>query len=371
MTSGHPVRIGVIGCGRVTERHHLPALRSIPEAEVVALADINPDSLRRVGDQFHITHRYTEVSALVNDPAVDAVAVCLPPRLHVEAALAALDAGKHLFIEKPVALDLDECNRLIQRAGRIRTKVTVGFNLRWHRLVRKAQDLIRRDTLGSIELMRTAWTCGTRAEEIAPEWRRRRKSGGGVMLDLAVHHVDLWRYLLGSEVEEVFAASRSGQRDDQTATLSARMANGVLVTSLYSDGTGDGNDVDIYGTAGWLHVSCYRLDGLEFFPTCRRPGDLRHRMRRVAHLLQELVTSGATVRAGGDYAASYRAQWRHFIDAIRRDGIVGCTLDDGRRALQVVLAAAESARLGQPVKISPPPILQLEVGRSTAGWNPR
>ncbi|MGH7824568.1 MAG: Gfo/Idh/MocA family protein [Candidatus Binatia bacterium] len=87
----------------------------------------------------------------------------------------------------------------------------LGFNLRWHRLVRRARETIRRGTLGMIQMIRTVLTS---YHENVPEWRRYRTQGGGVLFEQAVHHFDLWRYLLQSEVEEVFATSRSGKWDD-------------------------------------------------------------------------------------------------------------------------------------------------------------
>jgi myo-inositol 2-dehydrogenase/D-chiro-inositol 1-dehydrogenase len=348
------VKLGVIGCGRATETLHLPALEHLPNAEVVAVADIDPGRLQRVADRFRIQHRHTNFLSLLDDPAVEVVAVCVPPQFHVEVALAALDAGKHLLIEKPLALCLDDADRLIKRATQSTTKVTVGFNLRWHRLLREAREIIQRGTLGPIELVRTVLTSGIRHRQSIPEWRNRRLSGGGVLFELGVHHFDLWRFLLQSEVEEIFATARSGQSDDESANVTARMANGVLVTSMFSERTSDNGEVEIYGQAGRLHVSCYRFDGLEYFSPSNLPGDVRTRLRKIVHTLKELPQGVLRMRQGGDFIASYRAEWRHFIDCIQQGIPPECTLEDGRRALEVALAAVGSASLGQPVKVAAP-----------------
>ena len=112
--SRNKLRFGLIGCGRVTETLHLPALKQLDDADVVALADISGDRLNKVADLFHIPDRYPDYQCLLADCSIDAVAVCVPARFHVDVALAALEAGKHLFIEKPLALGLDECDRLIE-----------------------------------------------------------------------------------------------------------------------------------------------------------------------------------------------------------------------------------------------------------------
>jgi myo-inositol 2-dehydrogenase/D-chiro-inositol 1-dehydrogenase len=344
------VKLGVIGCGNVAENRHLPALQSLQDAEVVAVADTNADCLKRVADKFHIEKRHADFRALLGDPVVEAVAVCVPAQFHVEVALVALDAGKHLFIEKPLALSLDECDRLIERAAQSPYKVMVGFNMRWHRLVRQAREIVQRGTLGPVKSLRSVIT--SRFRENEPEWTKRRELGGGVLIELAVHSFDLWRFLLQSEVQEVFAMSRSERWEDETATVTARMANGVLASAVFSKGTGESTETEIYGQDGRLHISCYRFDGLEFSPSWSFPGSVRTRLRRMAHTLRELPQAVSAIRQGGDYVVSYQAEWRHFIDSIQQDTPVESTLEDGRRALQVVLAAVESASLGQPVKVA-------------------
>jgi myo-inositol 2-dehydrogenase / D-chiro-inositol 1-dehydrogenase len=345
------LRLGFIGCGRVTETRHLPALRRLAGVEVVAAADIKQGQLERVAGLFHIKDRYADYQRLLADRSIDAVAVCVPAEFHVEVSLAALDSGKHLFVEKPLALSLEEADRLIERAGRSSRKVTVGFNMRWHRLVCQAREMIQHGALGPLQLIRSVFTAH---HESIPEWRKRRELGGGVLFEIAVHHFDLWRFLLQSEVEEVFAASHSGEWEDEAATVTARMTNGVLATSVFSELTSGSEEVELYGRTGRLRVSCYDFDGLGYFPRAAYSGDLRTRLRQIAHTLRELPRGIRRMGDGGDFIASYRAEWRHFIDCIQRDTKPQCTMEDGRRALQVVLAAIESASSGRPVRIVQP-----------------
>jgi predicted dehydrogenase len=152
-----------------------------------------------------------------------------------------------------------------------------------------------------------------------------------------------------------FATRRSVSWEDETATVTAHMANGALAASVFSECTSGSNEVEIYGQAGRLQVSCHLFDGLEFLPAASFLGDIWTRLRRMTHVLQELPQAALSARQGGDLAASYRAEWRHFIDAIQQDAPVECTLEDGRRALQVVLAAAESSSLGKSVIVAQAP----------------
>jgi len=347
------VRLGLIGCGNVAENRHLPALQSLKESKVVAVADIRPDRLKRVVEKFHIEKSYIDYRFLLSDPEVEAVAVCVPPHSHVEVALATLDAGKHLFLEKPLSLSLDECDRLIERANGSPLKTMVGFNLRWHRLVRRARGLIQEGILGPLKLVHSIVTSRSYGNE--PEWLRRRELGGGVLIEYAVHTFDLWRFLFQSDIEKVFALSWSGEWEDETATVTAQMANGMLATAVFSKGTTENNAMEIYGQKGCLHISRYRFDGLEYFSPSSIPGGLRTRLHSLVHTLKELPQATSTIRQGGDFVASYQAEWRHFLQAIQKDTFVESTLEDGRRALQIALAAVASTSLGHPIEVSQAP----------------
>lgn len=360
------VKVGLIGCGQAAVRGHLPALRYVRDAKVVAVADIDSDRLRRVAGGFGIPRRYVGSSQLLDDPDVEAVAVCVPTKFHVEVASAVLDAGKHLFLEKPLALSLDECDQLIQHAKRFSSIAMMGFNMRWHRLARKAREMVLRGRLGPIRMIRTVFACQGHTGGTVPEWRKRRELGGGALVDIAIHDFDLWRFLLNSEVEEIFAMSRSEESDDEVVSTVARMANGVLASSSFVERTGSRYEMEILGLRGRLQISCFRFDGLRFFPASNRPGDPRVRLGGIANTLKEFPR--ALLRRGGlnDYYASFLDEWKHFIKSVRESKPPDCTLVDGWHAMQIVLAATESASLGRPVRIAEAPNNVQPVRKSDA-----
>ena len=343
------VRVGIVGCGWITEHRHLPALSRLPGVEVVAVADVDETRLTRVADRFRIRARHTDFRTLLGSPAVEAVAVCTPLLSHAAVGLAALEAGKHLFIEKPLAGSLEECDRLIERAAATRRAAMVGLNLRWHHLVRQAREVMRRGGVGSTAMVNTVLAS---YHHSIPAWRERRGEGGGVLCEQAVHMYDLWRFVLDSEVEEVFATTRAGRWSEETATVTARLTNGTLVTSAFSWGTGNVCYLDIFGDRGRLHVDCLRFDGLQLLSRDAHPGDLAVRLRRLPSVLRGLAAVPAAMRDGGGYLASYREEWRHFLHAVQSGTPIEPTLRDGRRALEVILAAQASADLGRPVKVA-------------------
>ena len=345
---GQIVRIGFIGCGRVTNELHLPALKQLPGVEIVGLADRDPDALRRASRHVRAMHLAADYHALLKMDSIDAVAVCVPPGQHVEVALAALDAGKHLLIEKPPALTLEECDRLISRAAARNRTVMVGFNTRWHRLARHARALIQQGDLGPLELLRSVRTS---LHQTVPEWRKTRATGGGVLLDLAIHHFDLWHYLVQAEVEEVTAYTRSELREDESATVIARMSNGVLATVACGERSNQNNSIEICGRAGSLALSFYRFDGLEYSSKSDIPGSFQSRVDAAKRFVRELPGAIFRLTHGGEWLLSYREEWRHFLSSLRESTPVGCTLEDGRRALAVAIAAMESASTGRSVRI--------------------
>jgi predicted dehydrogenase len=349
MSADKKLKIGLVGCGRAAETRHLPALASLPGAVVAGLADANHEPLHRVADRFGIKHRYEDYRRLLEEPSVGVIAVCVPAPSHAEVAIAAMNAGKHVLIEKPLAVSFEDSERILARAANSPAlKIMVGLNMRWHCFIRKGREIIRSGGLGRIRSVRSILSS---YHATVPDWGTRRCSGGGVLFELGVHHIDLWRYLLGSEVEEIYADTRSDCWDDEYAAVTARMADGTPVSSVLSQRGSEANEVEIYGEGGRLNISLYEFDGLEYVPMGCYPGDPRARARKAFQALRALPRGLRTMRSGSDFFQSYIAEWRHFLDAIVRDApITEGTLIDGRRSLEAVLAATASTALRRPVR---------------------
>jgi myo-inositol 2-dehydrogenase/D-chiro-inositol 1-dehydrogenase len=364
------LRVGIAGCGFVTATRHLPAIGRLDGIEVVALADLDPTVLARVAGQFGIARRYGDPAELVHDEDVDAVAVCVPAAHHVEVALQAIEAGKHVLVEKPLTLSLVEADRLVERARSSPLKVQVGFNLRWHRLVRQARGVLESGRLGRIHAVRSVYSDSTLSRPGLPQWRRERLLGGGGVLEKGVHHFDLLRFLLGDEVEELTAWSVTDRGDDQTVSINGRTTTGTLISALLIDSTTISNELTFYGEAATLRLDCFRTDGLELHDLDDQPGAPATRLRRIAASIEQLGGNVGELRRGGAFHVTYAAEWAHFARAVR-DGLdPGCTLDDGRRALQIALAVLHSAAIGGgPVEVAQAPASLAEVGtvRAAAG----
>lgn len=344
------IGIGIIGYAGAASRLHLPVLTRLPGVRVTAVAGTTEATLQAMADRYRIPCRYLDYHDLLRDSSVDAVAVCVPPALHEVIGLAALDANKHLFMEKPLALSLGQCSRLVQAAESTQVTTMVGFHLRWHRLVQEAQKQIASGRLGKIELLRTVFTSGILRRANVPAWRQRRESGGGVLIESGVHYYDLWRFFTGSRVAEVQVVNRSEQHNDITAAVIARLENDIVATAGFCQGTVDDLEIDIYGSAGRLRISGYALDGLRFDPSgCK---GMKKLMTRALSAPDRVLRAVRGAAIGGYYANAYANQWQGFVQAINGGTRTGATFADGLAATRVALAVTQAADSGSSVRVA-------------------
>ncbi len=336
-------KVAFIGCGRATENLHLPALQKIDNVEVVALADTNSKQMNAVAGKFNIKNCYEDYRAILTDPSVDIVAVCVPVRHHFSIAMAVIESGKHLLVEKPLTLTLDEADTLVRAAESTDKKIMVGFNLRHHRLIQEAKKMLDNGDLGEIESIRSQWTSAIRYKQQLPDWRNSREQGGGALFEIGVHHFDLWRYLLKSDIAEISAHSKSQNYPDETVTVTAKMENGVVASAMFSEIASDHNELEICGSKGRLRISLFQFDGLEFFPIMDAPGGIDKKVKELINFAKQLPTGIAIARQGGDFLNTYYHEWQYFLQCIENNEAVESSLTAGRQALEAVLSAIASA----------------------------
>jgi len=343
----------MVGCGRAAFRHHLGILKRLPGVKLLAIADTTPDRVNHAARLFRIPHSCADVHELVRVPGIDVVAVAVPIQLHAEVAGTAVASGKHVYIEKPITLSLDDCDRLMKQVRQSSCQATTGFNMRWYRNVRRARAIVRSGAIGRPMLLESAFHTGTDFPGSTPEWRRQLEPHGGIFFERAVHHVDAWRFILDAEIESVYARTGQGAHRDLCALLTASLDNGTQAAGFFASHTSVGNEVHVYGDAGSVHVACHRFDGFALYGKGRpRPGTAADRLRRLGAFTGGLPRALWLASRGGEWNRSYETSWRHFLEAVRHDRTPDVTLEDGRQSLRVALAALESARTGAPVALS-------------------
>lgn len=340
------VGVGIVGCGEVSGAKHVPVFRRIAGVRLAAVYDVDTERAEAVARRFGEAHVARSVDELLDRRDVAVVGVLTPPAAHAEPAIKAIEAGKHVYVEKPLALSVEECEAMAAAARRRGIVAVTGFHMRFHRLVRAAKQMIRGGRLGVIESIRLVWH-SPRGDAALPEWKTRRAQGGGALVEIGVHHLDMVRFLLADEFAEVMAQTRNGVREDECATIMGRTVGGVLVTGEFSERSPHEIEIVVSGRDALLRVDCLRFDGLELREKTEVPGSPGYRLRRLAATLRALPEG---LRAGrSDYLRSYEGIWRHVIECVERSHAPEVTFEDGLRATQTLRAALDFPLAANPV----------------------
>ena len=189
------VRVGIVGCGEVSRAKHLPVFAHIRGATVAALCDLDQDLAKATASRFGVPRVAGSAAEMLAWGEIDLIAVLTDPASHAALAIAALRAGHHVYVEKPLALNVDDSEAMLSEARRSGRIAVTGFHMRFHRLLREARDIVRSGRLGTIESIRVVWH-SPRGDQQTQAWKTTRDTGGGALVEIGVHHIDLVRFLL-------------------------------------------------------------------------------------------------------------------------------------------------------------------------------
>lgn len=337
------LKVGIIGTGGIADAHYKGYKAA--KAEVVALADVNPETLVARQAEWNITRGYTDLQQLLDDPEVEAVSICTPNAYHHPATLAAAKAGKHILCEKPISLNLELAAEMIEAARAAGVVLQIGHHMRSNAAAAKAKAMIDAGELGTISFvrLRQAHDWGG-ATSVKPSFGTYANAGGGTLLDNGCHMFDLARYFCG-DVRELYCSMDTLKYDvevEDTSLVNLKFASGTIgsVENSWS-ATGWEEAFWIYGTKG----------ALEYSNRWESPV-LKHRFRDSPG-----TTWDGTDTAVYDYYATGVRHSNHamhianFIAAIRGEREVICSGEDGLEAVRLVLKSYESAKQNMPVSL--------------------
>lgn len=336
------VKIGVIGCGAIVQAVHLNVLAKAADAKVVALAEPDAQRLSQACARVSGAASHADWRALLDDRQIDAVLIALPTGMHAEVTQAALSAGKHVYLEKPLAGSVEEGQRVIEAWQQAKRVGMIGFNYRFNPLYAEIKRQIDAGRVGRVVCVRTVFS--TRASS-QPQWKKSRASGGGVLLDLGSHHFDLIRFMFG-EIEQTSARIESIQNQEDTAAVTLRARGGVLCQSYFSLASVEEDRIEVYGQEGKLWADRYRSASVQF-EQAQRGSELP---ARVINAVTELpAVMRKILRRGNEL--SYMHAFDSFIRAVKTNGAASPDFNDGLRSLQIVEAAERSARDGASINV--------------------
>lgn len=248
---------GVLGAGGISDRRTLPGMMLAENAELVAVMELDTQHAERIREKYHAKRAYTSDEALLNDPEIDAVYIASPVVLHARQAKMAADYGKHILLEKPIAMTAAEAKSVVDHCNLKGVKIAAGFMMRFGSYVMTMKQAISEGRIGQIVSCDGMFTCWY--PDIPGAWRQSKKrAGGGALMDMGVHCIDLIQYMTGSRVKQVAAMHDTmtfGYDVEDASSVLLRLENGAICTVQSNFNIPDEAakwQLNFYGTKGRL-----------------------------------------------------------------------------------------------------------------------
>ncbi|MFO1500287.1 MAG: inositol 2-dehydrogenase [Verrucomicrobiota bacterium] len=334
--SSTSLQIAVIGAGRIGRIHAENIAGRVRGASLAGVADVNPAAARDLAAQVHASKTSADYRDLLKDPQVQAIAICSATNTHADIIEAAAAAGKHIFCEKPIDLNLERIRRALAAVEKAGIKFQVGFNRRFDPSFAKLKELIAAGKIGQPHILRIT------SRDPAPPPISYVKVSGGIFMDMTIHDFDMTRFMTGSEVEEVYVIGDAlvdpeiGQAGDvDTCIITMRLRNGMLATIDNSRQAAYGYDqrVEAFGSKGMVTA-------------LNRTPD--------SHMLlnaETVQTSKPQHFFLDRYQESYVIEMQAFVDAVLNDREPPVGGHDGLAPAIIGLASKRSLAERRPVKI--------------------
>lgn len=320
------MRVGLIGCGAIARRTHIPALKAAG-AEVVAVASASLQSAQAAATECGGAEVFEGWRDLVDRAGVDAVDICTPNSLHAEIAIAAAQAGRHVLVEKPMATTVAECDAMIAAADAAGVLLMTAHNARFAPPFVAAARIVAAGDIGDVHGFRAAFGhAGPESWAPGSSWfRDRALAGGGALLDLGVHVIDMLRAVLADDVTEVSAFIRDAEAVEEDAQVLLRFAGGAAgsIHASWIARPGPDHQLTLFGAGGSLHVD------LATPLTLRRAGGGKPEVVPVSESVPDVCAA--------------------FVASVSTGALPPVTAGAGRAAVSVVEAAYQSARTGRAV----------------------
>lgn len=331
------LKVGVIGAGRIGKLHAENLAYRIPETQVVAIADINAGAASAVAHRLNIPHVFDDYRALLGLTEVDAIVICSATDTHTPIIIEAARAGKQIFCEKPIDLSLSKIDTALEAVEKAGVKLQIGFNRRFDPNFARVRQAVQSGEIGTPHRLHII------SRDPSPPPISYVRVSGGMFVDMTIHDFDMARFLLGEDVEEVYAAAGvlidpaiGAEGDVDTAVTVLRFASGAIGTIDNSRKAVYGYDqrVEVFGSAGSAQAE-------NNFPNNTIISGERM-------IYRDLPLNFFVER----YTDSYINEMRAFVDAVVHDRPVPVTGLDGRIPVVMGLAARRSVELNRPVRLS-------------------
>jgi predicted dehydrogenase len=345
-----PIGFGIVGCGMISG-YHAKAIADIKGAKLVGCCSSRISSAQKLADE-HGGTAYSSLKEMLSDPKLDIVTICTPSGAHMDAAVAAANAGKHVIVEKPLEITLKRCDKIIEACKKNKVICSTIFPSRFHKaslMLKKAVDdgKFGRLTLGD------AYVKWFRTQEYydSGAWRGTwALDGGGALMNQAIHSVDLLTWLMGP-VESIMAhtATLAHQRIEveDVATATLRFKNGALGTIEATTAAFPGllKKIEIHGSHGSAGIEEEDIKFWKFHKMSAKD-------KKIAAEFENMTESGggaADPTAIGHHA--HTAQFKDVLNAIKKKTKPAIDGPEGRRSVEIILAIYKSSQSGKVVEL--------------------
>ena len=343
------ISVGIVACGKIAQVRHLPEYADNPDVRIAGLFDLNAGRARTLAEKYG-AKAYESADALYADPAIDAVSVCSSNDTHASLALAALRAGKHVLLEKPMAMNEADCEELVETAKACGRLLMIDQNQRLAAAHVKARDLIRNGAIGKPITFATSFRHGGpetwSVDPGAGTWFfDKKRAVMGAMADLGIHKTDLIQFLLGQTIVEVTAKLSTLDKRYADGTLIGVDDNAVCIYSMDGGAVGtmtvswtdygpEDNSTVIYGTEGVLRIYC---DPEHTLILEKKNGE------REYIEADRIQTNDAQTKSGVIDL---------FVDCLKHPEKEGIPASSVLTAMRAVFAAVESSETGRTVPVN-------------------
>ncbi|MGQ5701419.1 Gfo/Idh/MocA family protein [Sandaracinobacteroides sp. A072] len=339
------IGFALLGCGRIASRHaDVLSSGQIPGARLVAVCDVKPERAAAFGEKYGVPH-FLDMNDMFAHSDVDAVSVLTPSGMHAEHAIAAAGAGKHVVVEKPMALRLEDADAMIEACDRAKVKLFVVKQNRFNVPVLKAREALDAGRFGKLVMgtVRVRW-CRPQSYYDQDSWRGTWAQDGGVLSNQASHHIDLLEWFMGP-VESVHARGITALVDieaEDTAVATLRFRNGALgiieATNAARPKDLEGS-LSVLGSDGAVVIGGFAVNRMQTWQfASEEPGD--------SEVMERFSTNPPNV-----YGFGHQAYYEHVLDCLRNDRAALVDGLEGRKSLELISAIYESIETGRDVDL--------------------
>ncbi|MDG2441676.1 MAG: Gfo/Idh/MocA family oxidoreductase [Luminiphilus sp.] len=337
------LNFALVGCGRIAKRHsELLGHKQIKGARLVAVCDLVESRAKKIGDQFSVSH-YTDMHEMMQSEQCDVVVVLTESGNHSKNVVDLARYGKHIVVEKPMALTLDDADAMIKACDHSGAKLFVVKQNRFNLPVVKLREALEQGRFGKLVLgtVRVRW-CRPQSYYDQASWRGTWAMDGGVLTNQASHHIDLLEWMMG-DVESVFAKSTKALAKieaEDTAVVTLKFRNGALglieATTATRPKDLEGS-ISILGEGGTVEVSGFAVNKMNLWNFVKETPD------------DDVVMDKYSVNPPNVYGFGHQAYYEHVVNCISEngphlvDGLVG------RKSLELINAIYESIETGKEV----------------------